>query len=942
MIIAPIKGRSPGAKVAAGAFPSWTGQKSVGAGPSISEEPKKCGTLSELEIIAYFRTFDYSPATQEVIQDVLAKSPTRRPKGKRGNISGTYPSRKMGFAIYFESAVELWLIYSLEHNPDVLAFYPQPPAFDLRYAGPTGKGTRAHHTADFFVITTTGSYWVEAKDEEELKALKDENENRYDSVDGKWTCPPGVAYAKPLGLDYRIHSSADIHAYFVRNIRYLDDYFRSNLVVPQSVVDRISQYLTERGVVTLSELQTDLTGEVTLDHICRLMTLFKICFDWQGAPLVEPGNVLIFADHEAMSAYYAARSADPIERGVIEARPGNKVSWDGSIRTVYNVGTKTITLSGENGRGVDLPLKTFEEYIRDGRIGRAPDSEAPDEHPAIARRLLEASPRALAEATRRAGLVQAYLHGKGRPANIDDRTFRRWVAAYCAAKQAFGNGLVGLIPQTSKRGNRTLRISEELRSATDKHIETAYEIEDAPTAHLCWAMFRAERKEKNLPFPTEETYLRLIQLRDIGNQTFLREGRRAAYKFQKRYLADGRRVPPHGDRPWDRAHIDHTRIDLESPYGDENQYKNRLWLTTMSDAFTRRVLAHVLSFDDPSAKSCRLVTRDCVRRHGRMPQTIIVDHGKEFECEFFETLVSYLEIEKIHRPEGEPRFGSTHERLFGTSNTHFFHNLRGTTKRMKNPRLVTKSHNPKRRAVWTFEALAPFLEEYLYDVHNKLVHPTLGVSPDEAWDEAVAAYGAREFIHTPYDDTFLMLTSPTTEKGTAKVVPGRGVTINYIAYYCTALDQPRVRNTQVPVRFDSFDVGFAWVYVCGKWHECHSEHYSELKGRSMKQIQLATEKIKENRANYTSARKGINADILAAFFRKAKDCQELLVQEARDRAAADSRAPLSPAKSTSPEPTEAQDVSATGSESRSVLPKKISPKTIANAKPLTVKRITVA
>jgi hypothetical protein len=60
-------------------------------------------------------------------RDEQAKRNMQQLDRKRGNISRTYPSQKMAFSIYCESAVELRLIYTLEHNPDVLATLAHPP-----------------------------------------------------------------------------------------------------------------------------------------------------------------------------------------------------------------------------------------------------------------------------------------------------------------------------------------------------------------------------------------------------------------------------------------------------------------------------------------------------------------------------------------------------------------------------------------------------------------------------------------------------------------------------------------------------------------------------------------------------------------------------------------------------------------------------------------------
>jgi len=50
---------------------------------------------------------------------------------------------------------------------------------------------------------------------------------------------------------------------------------------------------------------------------------------------------------------------------------------------------------------------------------------------------------------------------------------------------------------------------------------------------------------------------------------------------------------------------------------------------------------------------------------------------------------------------------------------------------------------------------------------------------------------------------------PTTTRGTAKVIPNRGVKINRILYRCEAFRYPDCLEKQVAVRSDPFDIGTA-------------------------------------------------------------------------------------------------------------------------------------
>jgi len=101
-----------------------------------------------------------------------------------------------------------------------------------------------------------------------------------------------------------------------------------------------------------------------------------------------------------------------------------------------------------------------------------------------------------------------------------------------------------------------------------------------------------------------------------------------------------------------------------------------------------------------------MVLRECVRRHMRLPQTIVVDGGTDFQSTYFETLLARYEIIKKTRPPAKARFGSTCERIFGTANQHFFHNLAGNTQLSRSSRQVTKSVDPRTHAVWTLKELS--------------------------------------------------------------------------------------------------------------------------------------------------------------------------------------------------------------------------------------------
>jgi hypothetical protein len=90
--------------------------------------------LNTQEFQQWSQRQEWNQSTIQVVTDIRAAPPTRRVRSRVGNVSGRYPSRKMGLTIQFEShTVELAGIYQMEYDSDVLEYYDQPPSIKLNY-----------------------------------------------------------------------------------------------------------------------------------------------------------------------------------------------------------------------------------------------------------------------------------------------------------------------------------------------------------------------------------------------------------------------------------------------------------------------------------------------------------------------------------------------------------------------------------------------------------------------------------------------------------------------------------------------------------------------------------------------------------------------------------------------------------------------------------------
>lgn len=846
--------------------------------------------LGHDDLLAWFQKLGVLEPTRSMISHIRSSRPSRRVGGGHSNVSGRYPSRKMGVTIQFEShRVELAGIYEMEHDAEVLEFFDQPPAIKLDYTSASGKRMGVLHTPDFFVIRRQEAGWEEWKTEEELHRLNAHNPNRY-SADGnnaQWCCPPGVAYAKRLGLYYRVRSSAEIDWVFQRNIQFLEDYLREPAAIPAGSREIVIAYVSANCGLTLEDLLRSTDGRVSRDDIFSMVAANVVYVDLHAAPLAEPSQVAVLI---APKAAACKTTKDGIRKGdsfaLSDLRCGSTATWDGRVWNIVNVGTTSVVLLSDERRLTELPRTTVESLIQQNRIEVVSSDVGHGSDPAICERLSWARGVDLGVANQRSQLVHDYLESGRLPADtgVTARTFYRWLARYRTAEASYGSGYVGLLPEASRRGNRTPRLSEASRHLMEEFLDQDYETLKQKTKYASWVGLKLSCEAKAVPAPSYKTFCVAVNKRPSFNQTLKRQGRRASYQLETFYWELDQKTPRHGDRPFEIVHIDHTELDIQLVCTHTIQVLGRPWLTLLTDAFSRRTLAFYLTFDAPSYRSCMMTLRECVRRLGRLPQILVVDGGREFGSTYFETLLARYECTKKVRPPAQARFGSVCERLFGTTNTRFVHNLLGNTQITRNVRQVTKSVDPKGQATWSLADLYDRLGEFLYQIYDTIQHPALGQSPREAYLSGLAITGQRPQRQIAYDQEFLIWTLPTTPKGTAKVSPGRGVKLNHVFYWSDALRDPATEGEQVDVRYDPFDAGIAYAYIGKRWVQCISEHYCSLKGKSERELMLATAELRKRAQNH-AGQFTVTAKKLGDFLASIEAEESLRVQRLQDREA---------------------------------------------------------
>jgi len=468
---------------------------------------------------------------------------------------------------------------------------------------------------------------------------------------------------------------------------------------------------------------------------------------------------------------------------------------------------------------------------------------------------------------------------------IPVRTTRLWRHAYRVAEGRYGSGFLGLLPRFTDRGGArklaptTLALIHEVLTS---HYDTTVR---APRRGAYGEYVRRAAEQHRAPVSQRTFYREAHRHKAAYDQALAREGKRAAYALKDYARPREPTVSRHGDYAWAMAHLDHTEVDLELRDAHTGVPLGRCWLTLLILAASRRIAACSLSFDPPSYRSCMMVLRLCVKRHGRLPTAVTVDGGPEFRGVYFEQLLALYRVRKHQRPAAEPRFGSVVERLFGTLNTQLIHHLLGNTQAAARPRLLTAESDPRSQSVWTLASFAERVRHWADQEYDTLPHPALGQSPREAYAQSLARDGERRHKRIAYDQDFILATLPTTTRGAALVQPGRGVRIHYLDYWCEEMRDPLVERTHVPVRFDPFDVSVGYAYIGGRWRCCQCA-CDALAGCSERELQILAEEVRmRNRLLHGREHLEITQQQLAAFRRETAARESVLRQQRRDREA---------------------------------------------------------
>ncbi len=832
--------------------------------------------LTENELLIYFNQLNLSSKARHEINRIRNSPPAELAKSGITNVVTRYPSAKQGCTIQARNhRIQLPAIYLMEYDDDVLEYWDYPGPVKHSYQTKSGKASASMYQPAFFVLRTNSAGWEDWQSEHQLKTWSDNTPARYIKSKDSWQCPPGEKFAEKYGFHYRVHSDAEISWPLQRNLIFLEDYLRGDYAAVSDVAaEEIITLVRQEPGILLENLIRGLE-QSTSDDIYKMIVEGRIWGDLDKYPLAEIERFPVFLNAKIGRAYIERLTIIKPDTAPahIKLAPNETVVWDGKRLTIANIGEKKLWLKSEQGETVSLQLEIFQQLVQQNEItGIAKEVDSIAE--AGKEILRQASQADHDEAINRLDILNKI--DKGIPLADDEkrseRTLRTWRSRRSDAKSLYGDGYIGLIPDNRMSGNRNNKISDESNKTMLEIIEKEYENPTGKTIQVVYGEYLKLCDEQGLEPASYTTFRKRVRHRPVNEQHRKRQGSKVAYQDLPWYLEYT--TPRHGDRAFEICHLDHSPISAKfrsSGFGGfQRKPLDTGYLSLLRDAFTRKILVEIVMPDPPSFVTNMMVIRECVRRYNRVPQILVMDNGSDFKSVYFQRLLARYGCTVKYRPKSAPRFGNVVESAFGITEAEFIQNLAGNTLNIKNNRQITKTVDPAKLAEFTLGSFYNALHRYNNEYYAHKEHPALGgMTPDEAYHQSLAVYGARDHRLIVYDEAFILDILPTTEKGTAKVQPGKGVKINYLYYWTEEFRRQHLEGTSVPVRFDPWNIGIAYAYTKKLgWVECRSEYNSILRGRTQRELLLASEELRrrrrEHRKNYTVSARRL-ADFLASI-----------------------------------------------------------------------------
>lgn len=540
---------------------------------------------------AHLRTLGLPASGIAYVLDVQESPPARKVGERRvRNLIFEVPLRNLpGVVLQAESGTgEYMFLLQLERQRDLVAAFDQPITVAVDIVDRRGRARHSTYTAEYLVVDRASIKAVEVKSDDELKALCRERPNDWVLEKGSYRYLPAEAAFDCMGIGHIVVQQSALNQLLEENYRSLiNSRYANDTISYQKQREGILNLLKDESLLRIGDI-LERSGLVDITPILQL---------------IDRGELHAALDIVALTD----------TRGV----------W-------VSTSEKLARTCQETCRSTAWQILQEEAQILGGLD---PDYEA--------------------DVLLRLAVVQGLSTLRRDGKELSERTIDRYRKAY---KESNGS-IESLEPGWARCGRDGPYVGNLHLTYIHDTIRKGRKDSTDPSVAGCFKAYQQnfDQAKKDYDFYDgkpigRSTYYNYWNRLPVSEEdAYEKGGRRLANQCSKAYAPDKKTLL--ATRPFSVAHIDHWKVDLHVVVGWVNGKKltKRPWMTAMVDSISGEVLAIWLSFADPSKKACTMVIRDCVRRHGRLPEMIIVDGGSDFKSVHFSMMLATLGVTKCRQ-----------------------------------------------------------------------------------------------------------------------------------------------------------------------------------------------------------------------------------------------------------------------------------------------------
>jgi transposase InsO family protein len=769
------------------------------------------------------------------------------------SMPGICHSIKMRSTLPLGSSLENAARWTQEVNPKVSGVFWKCGELKLTITKPDGKCSTIRHLPDCVVLYELPDKAPEIFDLSkyvrfvEFKSLgwlrqRAQLTDQYQLADG------GTLYRSPAaekaalelyGYGYDVahdRQTEYVDPLVIGNMEVLRAYFdrRLKALSPQLVDQVVCAVAQEQGI-SFPELLAAVPG-ISSDIFFQMVAQQKVFVPLDRCQLEMPSTVRIFTNALTAEAFRAM--ADPrqprpklaVREGFPKLEPGEILTVKGRNLTVCCTTAGEVTLKDSAGFDEVISKETLEHLVKARQVSSL--GRPVNQVDAARKILLSTNPFEVGNAATRYALIAGIIEGRRKLRDVQQVLpgAKTWLKRARDAFLRYGNGFIGCIANRAGQGWHGSHLPPEADRIIEVSIDEFYLTARSSKKSIAYEQYRELCRSKSLTPVSLKTFNKRIAQRLETEILKKREGAGAAVEAEAPVDSDSPSGPV-GRYFMHVVHGDSFVVDLALLFPELGIPLGTAWAVVMLDCYTRTILAITLTFEAPSYATTMLLLRECVRRWGRLPETLVLDNGAEFKNISLRLFAKYAGMDLRYRPRGKPRWGAEIERLVKDITERLLSELQGSTKLLKKYRALSESHHPDTLAAFAIGGIEEIMRDWCYKIFDGLPHTGLhGKAPNEMRDLSLKACGQRAHLKIADDPLFVIFSLPAPEgDGTAKVQRHDGVQVSNLYYWHERFLEPEVVGSRVQVRWDPLDITHVYAFVRDEWIECECIKLRPLK-----------------------------------------------------------------------------------------------------------------